>query len=276
MPLTIGIIAGAFVASYMLAVLIAEENIGRPSSTAALGYLVVPIYSVIVALIGVGVGFLVRTGIKLHRDDDHVSIISFLLKSAIVLIISSGIAIALGIKEIVDYEALNAPQLLSNGGELNRAVLSRKKVPSIEAHAKLIWEFQNESIGSVIWNGTEVTADVDQSVRLNLHLNSERTLHYDVRRYSYLTEITAVELQAGSGEGAYLAVLARLRATSFRSILLIYNANGKLVYEELLKRCGRKQYMGIVDGLDGENLVVDICSPITIKTNNASQDTQPG
>ncbi len=265
MPLTVGVIMGAFVACYMLAALIAETRIGRPSSTAAIGFLFVPVYSGIVALVGVGIGFLVRAGLKNRGEKDNIPIKHFLLKSAIVLIITSGLAAAIGIKGVVDYETLNVPQLLSNSGELHRTELFREDTPSVEAHAKLIWDFQNESIEAITWNGSEVIANVTQSTKLDLNVKGIGVLHYDVGRYSYLSEIAAMPFPDDSDTDNYFAVLAKLRPTSFRSMLLIYDANGKLVYEELLRRCGRKQYMGIVDGIDEQYLIVDVCSPISVQ-----------
>ena len=274
MPLTVGVIVGAFVASYMLAALITETKIGRPSSTASIGFFLVPIYSGIVALGGIGIGFLIRAVLRGRGEKDLISIKGFFIKSAIVLVITSGLAIAIGTKEVVDYEAVNAPQVLSNSGSVNRAELSREDVPSVEKHAKLIWDFENKALGSVLWNGAEVIANVAQSTKLSLKINDKFTLQYDFKPYTYLTEITALQFPTISGEDEYLVVLARLRATSFRSMLLIYEANGKLVHEELLKRCGRKQYMGLVNGIDGQYLVVDICSPFTIQSKRPNQQLQ--
>jgi hypothetical protein len=62
-------------------------------------------------------------------------------------------------------------------------------------------------------------------------------------------------------------------------MLLVYDPNGSLLYEELLDRCGPKerQYMGTVNDLDGLALVVNVCEPFKLvlkkMPNNSLQPT---
>jgi hypothetical protein len=56
-------------------------------------------------------------------------------------------------------------------------------------------------------------------------------------------------------------------------MLLVYDSNGSLLYEELLDRCGPKerQYMGTVNDLDGLALVVNVCEPFKLILKEAKQ-----
>ena len=92
MPLATAFVAASFVASYMLAGLIGEAKLGRPSSTAAIGYLFVPVYSFIVGLVGLGVGFLLRALLRKRGERDLIKPSSFIFRLMMVIIAVIGLA----------------------------------------------------------------------------------------------------------------------------------------------------------------------------------------
>lgn len=275
MPLTVGLVFGAFVASYMLSALNAEIEIGRPSSTAAISYIFVPVYTGIVALIGVGIGFILKAVLKGRGERDIVSLPKYLLATTSILLLSWFFAANIGIKQVEEFEDFNKPKLLSNAGNFIKAPLNQDVAPSVQTYAKLVWDFERESIEPILWANKEAQVKVINSTTMKIIFKNAESLNYDVSNYSYITEVSAIEFPSGIGTDGYLAVLIRLRATSFRSVLLIYNKDHSLMYEELLDRCGRKQYMGIVDTIDGESLVVNICSSfILTRPNKLIQPTR--
>ena len=85
------------------------------------------------------------------------------------------------------------------------------------------------------------------------------------RSYSYITQVDTLLIRSSRGDD-FLAVLVTLRATSYRSMLLIYGDDFNLVYEQLLERCGGTGYMAATVDHEGV-LVVDLCSPFVIDTN---------
>ena len=274
MPLTVGLVCGTFVAGYMLSALNAEFEIGRPSSTAAIGYIFVPIYAGIVALIGVGIGFILKAVLKGRGEQDKVSLPKYLFATTSILLLSWFFAANIGIKQVEEFEDYNKPKLLSNTGKFVKTSLNRDVAPTTRTYAKLVWDFERESIEPILLANGNAQAKVINSTLLKIIFKNAKSLSYDVSNYSYITEVSALNYPSDAKNDSYLVVLVRLRATSFRSIILIYNQEHQLVYEELLDRCGRKQYLGTVDTIDGEGLIVNLCSPfILTKPNKAPQPT---
>ena len=274
MPLTVGLIFGLFVASYMLSALNAEFEIGRPSSTAAIGYIFVPIYAGIVALVGIGIGFIFKSALKGRGEKDKVSLPKYLLVLTSILLLSWFFAANIGVNQVKEFEEFSKPKLLSNTGNFIKSQVSRDAAPSAQSYAKLVWDFEKEGIEPISWANRKGEVKVINSTLMKIIFNDSESLSYDVSRYSYITEISALNYPGNSIKDNYLVILVKLRATSFRSVLLIYNQENKLVYEELIDRCGRKQYMGTVDTIDGEGLIVNLCSSfILTRPNKAPQPT---
>jgi len=275
MPLTLGIIAGSFVASYWFSGLNAEFEIGRPSSTASIGYIFAPIYAGIVGLIGVGVGFIVRAALKGRGERDQVKRSKFYLVILSILILSSWVASNIATQGVVAFEEFSKPKLISNKSNFLKTQGAVDVTPSAERYAELVWDYEKGSRDSFLWGGVETQIGVKNDTVMGIQLSDAPPIEYDVRNYSYITEISAIKYSAIAGEANYLVVLVKLRATSSRSLLLIYDQKHELVYEELLERCGRIQYMGVADGIEGEEVIVSICSPfsLTARPNKSLQPT---
>ncbi|MCP4491825.1 MAG: hypothetical protein GY820_31640 [Gammaproteobacteria bacterium] len=263
LPYTFALVSGVFVASYMFTGMFAESSIGRPSSTAALGFIFAPIYTLIVAFIGFIIGIIPRFFLKKRGDKDLVKKSSYLIKIAIITILIGAISGGIAVKQVIDYEAYNSPHLLSNKANFIKTMYSENDIPSISNKAKLVWEYDNTNIGPFTWNQLSLTPKVHNSTQLLISSDDQNALSYNFNGYTYVTEVSLLPIN-NTDNSSYLAVLVRLRATSFRSMLLIYDNKFNLVYEELLDRCGRKQYMGSTATIEGEAITVNICEPFTI------------
>lgn len=81
---------------------------------------------------------------------------------------------------------------------------------------------------------------------------------------SYVSFVTVQPVMWHNSE--YLAVLIRLRPTSRRSVLAVFNPQGQLVYEELLERCWRGEQQDLVGvSRRGNNtLMVNQCDAFTL------------
>ena len=275
MPLAVGAIFGAFVASYMLGALNAEFEIGRPSSTSSIGYIFVPIYSGVAALVGVGVGYLFRVALKQRGKSNLVKKKKYFLVFLSILIATSLLARNIGVQEVVKYEEFNEPRILSNKGGFAKEPFDKGNAPSPETNVRLLWDFQKKSILPVSHGRNSAEIEVLQSVLLKIPFDEVLPITYDVSGFGYITEVSALKWSGGPKAADYLVVLIKLRATSARSILLIYDHRNILVYEELLKRCGRKQFLGLVDELEGESLIVNLCSPFKLTTEGLNNRLQP-
>lgn len=266
LPITIGALFGFSLASYMLTGMFAESAIGRPSSTAAIGLFFAPIYSLVFAGIGALIGLILRPLMLMRGKRDAVNN-SALNRNRLILIISAslitGVTAAL---EVVAYEKHNTPQLLSNSANFTTQQHTEDSIPSANIKPILVWDFGNTNIIPTEWLGNTVTFNVADSSNMSLLLNNAPQSTYDFSGYTYVTEISTLPL-ISTDNTDYLAVLVRLRATSRRSMLLIYDKHYNLVYERLLDRCGRTQYIGIAEDISGKSLVINLCNPFTIDFN---------
>ena len=276
MPLASAIVPACFVAAYMLGVLIGEEKLGRPSSTAAIGYLFVPVYSIIVGLVGLGVGYLLRLFLRNRGERNLVSLSSFFLRLTVVVVALSGIGVWLALDSVVAYEKANAAQIIRDSGYFAKAKLNRDNVPSGTKRSLSNWTFEQPNQPPFVWNTRQFTVGVTDSTLMTIGIEGQaNSIKHDFRGRTYLTEVEVLPVQWIQKQPEHLVVLARLRATSFRSMLLIYDPNGSLIYEELLERCGprERQYMGTLNDIDGIALVVNVCEPFKLLLKKRPNDS---
>ena len=86
----------------------------RPSSTAAVGYIFIPIYALIIGLIGAGLGKIIKYLLKsLPEEQDQVSYIKHLTISAIITGFLIVLVSSTAQQQIKDYEKRNIPHLIS-------------------------------------------------------------------------------------------------------------------------------------------------------------------
>ena len=167
-PFSLFIIFGVFAASYMFTGMYAESTIGRPSSTAALGYIFAPIYSLIAAFIGYCVGFILKFFLLKRGTKDLVNKKVF-IKNRIILILGIALLSAgAAFKQMVDYEKFNSPQLLKNNKSFSIKKYSEQDIPSITTSSTLIWDFQNNELETTNWLNNNYNFTVSKSTTLNI------------------------------------------------------------------------------------------------------------
>jgi hypothetical protein len=265
-PLILGIIFGVMFASYMFTGMFTETAIGRPSSTAALGMIFTPIFSLIFAGIGALVG-IVPMFILLKRGERDLIKKSKLVRNTFILTILLSVAAGgVAFIQVVANEKRNSPHILSNNGNFIITAYSESDIPSIATHPSLVWEFGNENIAPTSWLGNKYIFNVNNSTLMNLITGSSTVATYNFSDYTYLTEISTLPITT-SKRVDYLLVLVKLRSTSFRSMLLIYDKDFNLVHENLVRRCGRTQYIGVTNDIEGGAFVINLCEPFTINVN---------
>lgn len=260
-PITLAIISGVFVASYMFTGLQTESIIGRPSSTHAIGYLFAPIYSVIVFIIAYLIGLIFKYFLLKRGEIDLVNKSNYLRNSAIITIILGIFSGGTAYLQVAEHVEFNAPGLISNSASFKKTKYSELEIPSVTKSSELLWEFDNTNHPPIKWHNKLLKFNVINSFFMGILSEQNTEASYDFSGYTYLKKIEALALNK------YLVVLVKLRATSSRSMLLIYDKEYNLLYEELLDRCGRKQYVGTTSDIDGEVLVVNICEPFILNIN---------
>lgn len=109
------------------------------------------------------------------------------------------------------------------------------------------------------WQNQQVEYSIERNTRLTL---STPGLAQPITYRAPISYITQVRAQPVNWRGDdYLAVLMELRATSQRSVLVVFDSQGAVVYEELLTRCSRPQVEDLARLSRSENseIIVNQC-----------------
>ncbi len=256
-PVLLAIISAFCVACYMFTVLQTQATIGRPSSTHGIGYFIAPIYSLVVGVIGYVVGLVLKYFLSMRGERNLINKARFLRNAAIICLVLGGGSAGVGFYAVVQHEKFNSPRVLNNSSSITKGKYSEEDSPAVSYSPDIVWEFGNTNYPELEWNGVNLNFKIHNRLTMEIFSDSDLKTSYDFSDYtSYLAELKVLPIPR------YLIVLVKLRATSERSMLLIYDKEYNLVYEELLERCGRNQYFGATH--DTETLLVNICKPFIL------------
>lgn len=119
-----------------------------------------------------------------------------------------------------------------------------------EAHAK------GRMAATVEWNGnTVIISDWGAGVIIRKSYG-QVIATADLSAFDYVTEVHPAIFCGMAPDDEWLAVLVKLRATSHRSMLLIYNSLGKLAYQEYLERDYYPEELRVADDREGKPVLI--------------------
>jgi hypothetical protein len=155
-------------------------------------------------------------------------------------------------KNVVRYEEINQPRVVLSDGRIAKTPVDRDALVNLPGEVVFPW---GEHV-QTRWNDVIVFIYAsDGAVRIE-GVPDAPNIVTSLEDYDYIREAigTAVELESGE---EYLVVLAELRATGNRAVLLVYDSSGVLIYQELLERLGHATDLRVMDlGKDREGFVV--------------------
>lgn len=241
LPLIGGLAGAALLAGYGVTQTAAEMSFGRPSSTAALGFVVAPIVGVIAgiglfAVSSILLWLLRRVGVKPASTP---------LPSWLLLVVLLGVGAAL-----VGFFVQARAGVLAREVERRPRVILASPLLAPLAHAPQSLEARTEATVQydltapgepaepLTWNGRKITLDAVQERVLVKDEAGATLASTDLHAFDYILNIRALPVCAQADGNRLLAVLVMLRATSDRSMLLVYDARGALVYQDHLERRG--------------------------------------
>ncbi|PKM99149.1 MAG: hypothetical protein CVU78_07785 [Elusimicrobia bacterium HGW-Elusimicrobia-2] len=250
---------------YWMTILIIDELIGRPSSTSILGFFFIPLWTFIFAGLCVWVGRLIRfiVGKFIHErtiEKESLRIIN------IIFALTVGVSFLAGLGRVIWHEHLQKPQIIYDAGVISKEALSdfRRKEYSPAKFVFTIYKKDKGKTEGFEWNGEKLNLDVSRPHINILRKDGSLMISADLSKYDYIGRIHAAAFGAINKKQKCLALLVYLRATSDRSMLLIYDFNGALIFQELLnRRCGWKTG-GMQVGVDEskcEYLFLNVDSP---------------
>lgn len=267
----IGGIAGSLMSvSYYLGIMFSQLFVGRPPSTWILGFFWLPVFIFKPALIGLLIGSATWLMFRPFNSPRPLSPTEAkILKMFLIFLISTS-ALA-GIIKIVKEASHYAPHIVYTSDEITKT----NGIPFQSynlANAVQTWETRafEESLSTPIsWNGETITVySVDDSMVIanqNQIVKRMKLGNDDIR---YMPDVYAIPVRFNKNKPDYLAVLVEARAIRDCYILLIFNAQGQLSFQEILKETKRTSnpMQKITNTADGqEALIVDVDSLIVYK-----------
>jgi hypothetical protein len=248
--------------------MLGELFIGRPSSTWAIGIVWLPYLIAKPTIIGVGIGILLWSLFKLLKIAGEMPQSGTRILSIVIVVLCVPSIIA-GIAKIKKIESESAPHIIYSRGDI-------KKLPAdthdyaIGTKAPLTWTGGSSKVNitpHIEWNGEHVTVEFndDEHIRI-VKLPKTILADTDLSSFDYVRQLYTVPFKYESKDKLGLAVLANLRASSRRSMLLIYSSDGGLIYQETLyrKRGSGESPMQLISHPDTAKdvLIVNVDSPL--------------
>ena len=121
----------------------------------------------------------------------------------------------------------------------------------------------DKNVQPVSWNGSQITVVSNQDRIIIRNASGRKIAQTDLRKYDYIRELWAVSFRLYPGQREYLAVVANLRSTSRRAMVLVYKPEGSLVYHEILERTGCEPTVRKVTDLKSQQEAIEVKTPET-------------
>lgn len=221
---------------FMAGELVAERIFVTPSSTSALDIIFMPVIVAVygfkvvrAAAIGLLCGLLVGGllyVLKLRIISGR-KLIYFGIAPAIVAILIAG---GTGYHRVKKY---NTPSIIYSAGQISKSTVPPK---AFVTSYRPISSEEGERGNRIFWNGEQMTLYFSSYEIRITDSNGDTIIETSLWDYDYIREVSYLEVGLFPNEQHCLAVLAHLRATSHFTMLLIYSANGELIYQEMLER----------------------------------------
>jgi len=281
LPFIFGAFCMIISGSYFIAAMVAEATIGRPSSTFAIGYIQAPIAAMALGAVGFAMGSFIAQQIGRYRPQwEHLVNVKSPITLSLFLIISSfGVYLSanVGYANVKDFEERSKPHVIIDKGLLLKVFSLPFNSPRFQDAVKT-WDLRKESAGlsysfiswlvgtnkmipSIKWNSRQVTVVSDRDIILIRDDAGKNISQTDLSKYDYTRELWAVPVRFQLQEQEYLAVIANLRSTSNRAMVLIYSPEGALVYHEILERKGCETIIKKVTDLKTQQESVEVKTP---------------
>lgn len=231
LPKAGALLGGVAAATYVLAGVIAETELGRPSSTSGLAYPFAIIWGGVAALAGAAVGELIRRLFARRRASGTVD---FRIVG-VLLVLAALASSATAKRQVEQYERANQPRAVATTRRIVRATGATSLLPVSPATRIWVALPDDGPIQQLLWNGRTVDVTVEDD-ELRLRAGDIVSAPINLDRLDYAREVHAAIATLDGGSAEWLALLVRLRATGSRELLTILSPDGALAHHELLER----------------------------------------
>jgi hypothetical protein len=229
LPLFGALLLGLSLMAYGYTGMYAELEFGRPSSTASLGFLFVPIWGVLAAVVGLVLGFIVRAVWRRAKGPEPERATWALLATLAFAVVASG---GVGALNVIQHEQEAKPRIRFDSGLLIREFRSDSEKP-VRASTTL-YDSDHKTAGLSWGSNKSELLFADDRVLLRDAVSGS-SAQFATGALDYITRVDAVPLSATRGP-ALLAIVISGRATGRRAIIAVIDENYKVVFEEQVQR----------------------------------------
>lgn len=208
-----------------------ESAFGRPSSTASLGFLFVPIWGGVAAIVGLVLGFIVRAVWRRTRSpvEQEKRTWALLVALGCVIVASAGA----GAFDVIQYEQEAKPTIRSDSGLLVREVRTDSQAPV--RISTILYDSDHKPEGFTWANNKSELLFGDNRVVLRDTVNGKKA-EFRTPALDYITRVDAVPMSRAPGSSAFLAITISGRATGRRAVIAVIDEDYKVVFEEQVER----------------------------------------
>lgn len=266
LPQAIALVFGTAALAAGLAGIAADTFIGRPSSTSGIGVVVIFPLVLFAAIIGFALGHMLGVWLRRRGLVPQVRMRPYRVILGLVLLAVTAIGATLGARPVIRHERMHTPRVIAGAGSFSRdAGAPDGCVPH---PATLVCSISEQmSSGSLAWNGREIAIGCTREGRISVSdQTSGQVASIDLSEFEYVRDVFAAPMRQAEGREG-LALLATLRATGRRHMLAMLDADGRVVYQELLEgqRQGDSVPLSVCATDDASRAVVDLGAPVTYR-----------
>jgi hypothetical protein len=173
---------------------------------------------------------------------------------------------AAGARPVIRHERLHQPRVIAGADRVDRHTGAPDNCSPLQRAPVACDLLTGQTSSTLPWNGRDVTLACTRDGLVTISDQSSGVIaSADLRPFEYVRQVQAAAARQRDGRDA-LVVLARLRATGRREMLVIFNADGQVTYQELIAASRHiEQPLSICRGDVDDSPVVDTGSPVTYR-----------
>ena len=234
LPGAIALLFGTAALSAGAAGIVADAMIGRPSRASGVGLLVILPLAVLAAVIGFALGHVIGLWVRRRDLNPQVPMKPYRIVFGFVLGVATVIGATFGARPVLRHERLYQPHVMI--GASNYAREDGAPASCIPASAYIACDSSLRiTSNSLPWNARNVVVACTREGRISISDGEGGAAGMlDLTAFDHIRRVHARAVRGVDGRES-LALLASLRAAGTHHMLAILDADGRPVYQELLR-----------------------------------------
>ena len=240
LPTALALVLGVGTLSAALGGIVSDALIGRPSAASGVGFVLMLPLAIFAAIVGFAAGYGMGAWLKQRGFNPQVAIRPYRIVMALVLGVATVIGATFGARPVLRHERLFEPRVRAGAG------------------AMTIEESRPDGCREVLSTFGEVSATWTRDGRVTLSRPDGAVVgDADLSRYETLRGVHAAGARLPGGEAAFAILVSFTR--SDRHLLMIFDGDGKPVYEEMLAGAARgEKPLQACSSESGDSFVVEL------------------